>query len=660
MKTKTFLIFISSVSLASSACFALGRNTKMGKPTQEELTMTTYTPDEEAEAVVLHSWRDVRYEMRAGGMQLVTHVQKRIKVLKEDGKRKGDVEIIIYNVEGGKRDVLSGLKGATYNLEDGKIIKSKLSADLKNEQRLNRYNVVKKFSMPNVVVGSILEYEYDIVSDIISFIEPWYAQEDIPVFFTEYDVEVPEWFTFRSDESGRFPLKHINTGTNFTAIVKGSTLSASATKDHFEGNELPRIKKDDYIYCLNDYCTKVIKDFTCYSIPGYIYKSYNQDWKEELMDLMTSDFGSLCKKNDPFDGKVIAQIQWPEGFSLKQKVDSLRNILWSKYSWNESYSMQAKDVRNLNREMSGNSSTLNFALLNMLNDAGLHAYPVVMSSRSNGRLPRIPNLRFLNAMTLYVESPSDSSYVYVDAASKDYPVGCIPSDMLVADAFVLYPETKQFTVKDLRKACKGSENKSTKIIIENEGLMTGQHTAYRRGLESAQFRRKYKRANNEEEFIQKIASDNDIEITDYQLKNLNNSQDAIVEIYSFSRQLDIEGDHIYVNPFIGFNRDSPFKDEKRDLPIEFSNVWTERQTIEIEIPEKYEVEELPHNLNLQMPDGNLSARISIKSIGQKVQIIYYLNLTTMFYDVMDYPALREFFNMLEQACNSKLVLKKKQ
>ena len=662
MKRITFSIALSAMLLACIDAFALTVNGKMGKPTKEELEMTEYTPDPEAEAVILYSSTYLSYTPVANRLQLITHYKKRIKILKEDGKDWGDVEVSIYDA-GTSRDIMSGLKGATYNMENGSVSKTKLNDDLKNEQRLNSYTIVKKFSMPNVRVGSVIEYEYDVKSDYLTGMDPWYAQTSIPIFYTEFETEVPEWFTFRANLTpGSVDIEHKREDTNYTALLRGGQLTASAVRETFIGRELPRIKSDDFILCINDFRAKVTMDFTKYVIPGVIYEEYNKNWNKEIENLLeSSSFGRLCEDNNPFNAQTLRAIQWPEDYTVKQKVDSLRNLLWSNYSWNESYALYGDKIRTLNKEKSGDNATLNLALLNMLNDAGIPTYPVVLRSRNRGRLPLMPSLKYLNSVILCSFDANDSTYIYFDAGSKNYPVGVIPSRFLVDRAFLIHPDTKKFDTKDLREVCRGSEISTIKASIDANGLLKGKRSIAHRGLEAADFRYDYKAETNEQDFIQKLATAYELDdIEDYSLQDLNTTNEKVAEDFTFSKQLDIEGDHIYVNPFLCLNLSSAFKAEKRDLPVEFAYNMVRKHAIEIEIPEGYEVEELPQSVNVKMPDGKLSARIVCQKMEQKVFIQFNYNRNTLFYGVEDYDILRNFYTILEQAGNSKLVLKKKQ
>ena len=62
-------------------------NLKWGKPTEAELSMTSYSPDPDAEAVVLCSQTEIRYDLVGGSFKATRYEKQRIKILKEEGKR---------------------------------------------------------------------------------------------------------------------------------------------------------------------------------------------------------------------------------------------------------------------------------------------------------------------------------------------------------------------------------------------------------------------------------------------------------------------------------------------------------------------------------------------------------------------------------------------
>ena len=62
------MLCLASVALAQTP----EPNLKWGKPTDEELNMTTYAPDPEAEAVVLCSQTELRFDLSSSSFKLNT------------------------------------------------------------------------------------------------------------------------------------------------------------------------------------------------------------------------------------------------------------------------------------------------------------------------------------------------------------------------------------------------------------------------------------------------------------------------------------------------------------------------------------------------------------------------------------------------------------
>ena len=77
----------------STVLMAQKTNVKFGSPTDEELTMTSYAPDESAPAVILYQSTRTWYDILTGNFKVYTEVKTRIKILKPEGKEYADVEI---------------------------------------------------------------------------------------------------------------------------------------------------------------------------------------------------------------------------------------------------------------------------------------------------------------------------------------------------------------------------------------------------------------------------------------------------------------------------------------------------------------------------------------------------------------------------------------
>jgi hypothetical protein len=93
MKLRTFFLSILIVWPFVMAMAEGEVNMKFGKPTKEEMQMTTYETDPEADAVVLCRLTDVEYIIQENGYLVDYREKCRIKVLKPAGIRYAKVVV---------------------------------------------------------------------------------------------------------------------------------------------------------------------------------------------------------------------------------------------------------------------------------------------------------------------------------------------------------------------------------------------------------------------------------------------------------------------------------------------------------------------------------------------------------------------------------------
>ncbi|MDR9824086.1 hypothetical protein RCJ22_00520, partial [Vibrio sp. FNV 38] len=82
------------------------------------------------------------------------------------------------------------LKATAYNLVNGKRVKSVLKkSEVKTEQVGDEQYQVS-FTIPDVRVGTVIEYEYCLHSQLFWLLHDWYAQREIPVAFARLDMVI--------------------------------------------------------------------------------------------------------------------------------------------------------------------------------------------------------------------------------------------------------------------------------------------------------------------------------------------------------------------------------------------------------------------------------------------------------------------------------------
>lgn len=657
MKNRFLLLAMLLSLVTSGSAYALEVNKKMGKPTNEELTMTEYAAWPDAEAVKLYSQTDVQFEFMTDFM-VVYRVKERLKVLKPEGTGVGDVTIVFYDPEGSSEgDRISGVKGAAYNLEDGKVVRSKLTGDLKTKERIDRYHSQVKFSIPNVKVGTVVEYEFQRQSPHIYAISDWYAQGARPVAFTEYTITIPEWFNFSTEVRGRASLVGKRDLGDFRATVAGGILSCSATVNHFEGHDLPPVKDDDHVWCVEDFMAKVEHDLRSISITGAYYKNFQSTWEDvDKMLYGDEDFGRRFDMDNPL-AKEQADLSL-DGLDTKEKTAKLRDLLLAYYTWDKTYGLYALSTKRLQKEQQANSCTLNLALMSMLRDAGIRACPVVLSRRTKGRLPYgHPSVAALNTVVLAV-AETDSTSFFVDAAAKGYPVGSLTPDELVDRARLLSGDGRGQWI-DLRNSSVGRARTLVTATLTPEGELKGECNALYHDVVAGEMRDMWRNVKDSADYVQRLASMRNVEIGEYTLEGTDTNAPDVNEHLTFTRTVDTDGEHIYLNPFLFIDPTNDFKAETRELPVEFAFPINDVNTVQITLPEGYEVEEMPQSATFMMPQKDMHCRVRFKLAGQTLTVSYVLTRKTLLYDTGDYGNLRDFWAGIEAKCNEMIVLKKK-
>lgn len=182
-------------------------NLKYGKPTREELSMTTYTPDTTAAAICLLQQGKTDFVYH-DYFKLITERTYRIKILKPQGSDYANVTIPYYAPvnSNNEPDRIDKLSASSYNLENGKTIKTELTEDLISDERVDQYVKLLKFSIPAVKVGTVIEYRYTHISNYLE-IPNWYMQKEIPVIYNQYTVTIPHVYVFNIETRGEALFK---------------------------------------------------------------------------------------------------------------------------------------------------------------------------------------------------------------------------------------------------------------------------------------------------------------------------------------------------------------------------------------------------------------------------------------------------------------------
>ena len=642
-------------------------NLKWGKPTDQELNMTEYAADKDADAVVLYHKTDVSYEFINNDFRVFYRVNTRLKVLKPEGKRLADGQIVYVENETNRtrHEIVSGLKATAYNMENGKLVKTKMERSMTSVERLDKNQLVTKFSVPQVKVGTVIEYEYRIESDFYGNIRDWYAQRDIPVLYTCYELSIPEWFTFNIEETGMNRMEKKEDSQPMTLLFSGGTENILTNIKTFIGRNLPALKDDDFVWHATDYGDKVTAELAGIFIPGSVYKSYTSTWDDVDNQLLNDeDFGGRLKRSSPLKDEIIAA-SIPGISDKKERIAAVWQLLKSRVRWNGDYAFWGKSASKVLKEGTGTNADINFLLINMLQDAGIESVPIVMRRRDSGILPLShSSLKYLNTFVVGIQM-DDSTMAYLDGSAEDGYLNVLPAKLLVSRARVvkktasLMPNNTPDIWVNLQTNARGRETTTIQAQLSADGLLTGKKSSMLIEEAAAAKRRSWRLAKDSTEQIQKMQERDGIEIQSYRLEGRNDFSPTVKEEMTFTKQCDAAGDIIYLNPFIFIpQHESPFTAAERILPIEFPYKQAEMQNVMITLPEGYVVEEAPKPIIIKL-DG-ATARIVCNVNGNVLNVQYVMNIDKTFFASTQYQDLKAFFDKLVESNKHIITVKKQQ
>lgn len=647
----TLLLIILSVAVSAQV-----PDYKFGRISDQELRMEAYEKDPAAPAVVLYENCNIYYDfnLNSGTIRQVREYTVRIKVLTTEGTSYGDVEIPYYEIPNVKEKVY-GVTATSYHLENGKEVKNTLKRqDIFYEQISERWNRAK-FAIPEVRPGSVIEYKYTLHSDRLEVIPDIQIQRSIPVVYSKSTVRMPEYFKFNVRTKGFYPLNVQRTSENKSRSGPGGgVLMYSEEVVQCEAFDIPALKGEPYVWCLNDFRSQLNFELSAYDFPGSLYRPVSQTWKA-VNDLLAEngDFVRGLRMTNPYKEEVAAVLG-----AITDKTEQIRAIhrlILSKLSWNETYRLLPDSRRQVTREGTGSSADINFILMSALRDGGYDPVPILLNPRQFGRLPLMhPSIDKINAFVVGINL--DDKLLVLDGTNKYSDINVLPSELSV-DRARFYKINDDNAWVDLTGL---SENQLQNVLmakINPEGTLEGSITRVYVNQPGLNMKRKYARASSEEEYIESIENENGLTVGEYTVTHLDSPR--TIEEFTFTKSLNQTGDRIYINasglPFMSRNE---LTEQERMLPVEYNYPQNITINCAIDIPEGYEVEELPERINLSACDSGVRLTYVIQQNGNQIALRMIYQMNRSIFTTNEYTDLRTFMDMVVAKSGEQIVLKK--
>ena len=630
---------------------------KFGKPTKEEMQMTVYEADPNAEAVVLCRLTDVEYTVQQSSYLVDYRDKCRIKVLKPSGARFAKVVIpyqvamsVNNNITGLKLNAkslpqpggssnsyfegegvsmtedifavegdedLESVKATAFNMEGGKVVKTSLKKSEMVKKKIDEHNYLVEFTVPNVKEGTVIEYEYTIHSQLFWQLRDWYAQCEIPVVYAKLDMNIPSYLIFNIEDHGIQRLTYTCTAGSLSFKLDSDPLAkqTQVKTNHYVyiGRNLMAMPKDDYVWNAQDHWAGITAELKQYRLPGAAQMDYARTWEQiDEMILTSDDLGIHLNDHSPLASE-LKEAKIEEITNPRERVAAVYKLVMSKVKWNGKYELSPAPVAETLKKGEGSNADINLLLIQSLHEVGLTAAPVMLRTRDLGLLPyNFPSFSKLSTFLVGVVMPSGGN-IYLDASNKNGWLNMLPEVMLVEKARLVQKGNKSQWV-NLQKESKAERSTVIDAKLSADGTLSGKQTTRNEGGETV-----------ESEYTKK-----------------GQVSDGVISICPFPDKL-IE---------------NPFTAETRKMPVEFPCIGSNRVVITFALPEGYTIVGEPRNTTVLTPDKGVEGRIHTTFGEGRVQMSCQFSINKLSHSEKNYADLRQIFDMLSKYTSEQLSIKK--
>lgn len=650
------LTLTSLLILSASIIFAQKEIPSYGKIDKADLQLKECEFDKDAEAYKLLSYSDVHYDIVGDDIEIITDERTRIKILKDKGLDEANIKVRFYSKA--RYEDIKNISGVTYNLDDaGNVVTTKLDNSSIYVKKINNQFSEVTFTMPDVKVGSVFEYKFTDVKKSLGNVDDWYFQDDIPTRFSMYRILIPNIFRFINQVLAYQNVDQKSEVINSNIYYHGGLVSDRAEEKTYSLKNVPALREEPFMGAEKDYLQRVVSQLQRIVYNDGQVEEVMSSWPkltDQLLD--DEDFGLQLKKNLPHTKSLDDSLKNIQGDY--NKMIAIYNYVRANMNWNNSehiYSSQG--VKTAWDKKSGSNAEINFILIDLLRDAGIKAFPLLVSTKDNGTVNTIyPFLDQFNC-TMTCVLIGDHKY-FLNAADKYNPSNLIPYDVLDNEGFIVDKEYGGWvTLSDPKDRWKNVVWYSAQITPDAE--MEGKATIYSYGYSKNPRVKKWKeeKSSFEDYFTKDLTG---LKVKNIELKYEDVDTMPLQQKLDFTLPVNASGDFKYftLNLFQGLEK-NPFIADERKTDIDFNYPQSYTLIGKVDLPDDYEFDDLPKSIKMIMPDSSITLQRLIQRDNNEINFRITLDFERSVYSANSYPDFQEFYKKLFSTLNEQIVIKKK-
>ncbi|MEP2773135.1 MAG: DUF3857 domain-containing protein [Fulvivirga sp.] len=639
---------------------------KFGKVSNEEMNLKECSFYPEANSMVLAEYGDLRFNyVDNKGWQYIMEVAVRKKIFKTSDADEGNIKIRLYEpLTGSTEEKISSLKAYTHNLVNGKIEREKLDREEYFTKRLNDYWVEISFAIPGIKNGSVIEYSYVKTSDYIYNLSTWYFQTDIPTAHSEFRFILPQYFNYQVSQLGNiyqisqeskyrpetFRYRWESGPQKGGRIERGTgTLESNSEYRRYVATNIPPIEEEPYMTNKGDVPSRLEFQLVSTQFPNSPVEMVAGNYEKFNHELLASNsFGQRLK-----NGNFIND--FAETISSTDQLEIAQNIYYhivNQLTWDQTHSFMSGDAgRPVYKDQTGGVADINLTLIAALREKNIQAYPIISSTRGNGRVhPFYPSYDDFNYVTVGIVI--NEKIILCDATSK-LPFGQLPLKCRNDRGWLVSENGGQW----INMKVAANYDKTTMLTTDISANQIKTTVSQKETDYAAYSTINDIKKSSIEEFEEDLKSSfDDATIQEITISEPKVSEPVMInyEILKENQSSDI----IYIQPIlVGAISSNPFKREERISIIDFPYSQNFKVISQIKVPEDYTVE-LPEPMMIKLPDDKGHFLFNISHTANMISVISDLKISGTEFGINEYPTLKAFFQMVVDKNQELIVLSK--
>jgi hypothetical protein len=648
-----------------------GVQIKFGNLSKAEMIMTAYDKDPEASAVVLFDKGYFDLDMTDRSDFEGTFKQHtRIKIFKKEGYDKANI-VIPYFVD----VIILDLQASCHNLENGQWVETKLDPEAIVTEKLSKKTYVKKFTIPKVREGSIIEYSITMFDATIGHLPfSWSFQSDIPTIWSEYRANTPHHYKMLPTFQG---LRHQPLAVREDTLIYRRLLFGldeyiwENRVLRWAQKDLPALKTEPMMSSVYNYESRVILQWL-----GF-YKSKSEKEREkmpfkDLVQDVWKQWGEILLDEDGFGDLLkhkgtesLVQSLTEQAATDKDKVLAIYKHIGTTFEVSfRNQLVSAQPFNELLKKRKGAPTELNLLAINMLRKAGITAYPVLISTRSHGILNPdfLPMEERTNRVIAYLPTLDPNEPFLLDVTGFPNPLGLLPFEDLNGLGLMIQ-DKKTVSWLPLKNKINTKKVFFNTLTLNEKGELSGAIALTATGYDASAARTEIQK-EGPEKYANTLLKDlllegklESIKFENTQKLDEKYLQGAFaVKTSSFVTKTDSQ---MYVSPLLFWAaKENLFKDPERKFDVDFGYPRENGYILNLTIPNGYKVESLPKNTKLNLDNNHFTFTYVAESVGNVVKINVKWSIKKTIFVVEEYPSLRSAYEAILNKMAEQIVLSK--